>query len=134
MMPLAAPAPGGPAHVRVIKTEEKGSDVNLASYLLLDSFRRNCQAAPVISNDSDLLEPIRIARRELGLKVGIGSPHKPPSHVLQQESEFIRPIRVGALQASRFPPTLTDRHDTLTTPSLRGQVDGAGPTGPKIAD
>ena len=30
-MPLAHPPPGGPATVEVIKTEEKGSDVNLAT-------------------------------------------------------------------------------------------------------
>jgi hypothetical protein len=29
----------GPATVEVIKTEEKGSDVNLATYLLLDAFQ-----------------------------------------------------------------------------------------------
>jgi hypothetical protein len=37
----------------VIKTEEKGSDVNLATYLLLDAFKQDCEAAVVISNDSD---------------------------------------------------------------------------------
>jgi hypothetical protein len=117
MMPLAIPAPGGPAHVRVIKTEEKGSDVNLASYLLLDAFRAECESALVISNDSDLLAPIRIARREFGLRIGLGCPHKRPSRVLQQEVDFIRPIRAGALQASQFPATLFDRHGTITKPS-----------------
>jgi hypothetical protein len=48
-MPLAHPRPGGPAAVEVIKTEEKGSDVNLATYLLLDAFRRDCDTAIVIS-------------------------------------------------------------------------------------
>jgi hypothetical protein len=32
-MPLVRPVPGGPATVDVRKTEEKGSDVNLATYL-----------------------------------------------------------------------------------------------------
>src|SRR6266540_5275919 len=57
-MPLANPRPGRAGTVEVIKTEEKGSDVNLATYLLLDAFRQDCQAAVVISNDSDLKEPI----------------------------------------------------------------------------
>jgi hypothetical protein len=32
--------PGGSRKAQVIKTEEKGSDVNLASYMLLDGFNR----------------------------------------------------------------------------------------------
>jgi hypothetical protein len=48
--------------VRVIKTEEKGSDVNLATYLLLDAFYRRCDFAIVVSNDSDLREPIRVVQ------------------------------------------------------------------------
>jgi hypothetical protein len=64
-MPLVAPPPGGPRIVEVIKTEEKGSDVNLATCLLADAFRRDCQASVVITNDSDLAEPIRVVRHEL---------------------------------------------------------------------
>ena len=64
MMPLADPSPSGPRFVRIIiKTEEKASDVNLASHLLLDAFRNDASAAFVVSNDSDLLEPIRIVRQ-----------------------------------------------------------------------
>jgi hypothetical protein len=70
-MPLAAPTQGGPRTVEVIKTEEKGSDVNLATCLLMDAFRRDCQAAVVLSNDSDLKEPISVVRRDLGLVVGV---------------------------------------------------------------
>jgi hypothetical protein len=61
-MPLAHPVPGDPDTVEVIKTEEKGSDVNLATYLLLDAFERSCEMAVVVSNDSDLREPIRIVQ------------------------------------------------------------------------
>jgi uncharacterized LabA/DUF88 family protein len=52
-MPLANPSPGGTRTVEVIKTEEKGSDVNLATYLLLDAFRDRCDKAVVVTNDSD---------------------------------------------------------------------------------
>jgi hypothetical protein len=57
-MPLATPKPGKSRTVEVIKTEEKGSDVNLATYLLLDAFRGRCDKAVVVTNDSDLQEPI----------------------------------------------------------------------------
>jgi len=115
-MPLAQTQRDGPATVRVIKTEEKGSDVNLASHLLLDAFRGDCAVAFVISNDSDLLEPIRIVRREFGLRVGIGCPHRRPSQVLVREADFIRPIRAGVLRASQFPATLSDEHGTIRKP------------------
>lgn len=36
-MPLASPSRGGPFNVQVIKNEEKGSDVNLATHLVLDA-------------------------------------------------------------------------------------------------
>ena len=52
-MPLAHPPSTGPHTVEVIRTEEKGSDVNLASYLLLDGFRSDCEATVVISNAKD---------------------------------------------------------------------------------
>jgi len=57
--------------VAIVDTKEKGSDVNLASYLLLDGFRDRYDVAVVVSNDSDLLEPVHIAREELNKKVHI---------------------------------------------------------------
>lgn len=68
-MPPASPAPGGPRTVEVIKTEEKGSDVNLATYLLADAFRADADTFVVVSNDSDLTEPIRLVSQELGYRV-----------------------------------------------------------------
>src|SRR5207248_1125272 len=58
-------------YTRVIKTEEKGSDVNLATHLLHDAHMGRFEVAVIVSNDSDLLEPIKIVREELGKKVGI---------------------------------------------------------------
>lgn len=45
--------------------EEKGSDVNVASHLLLDVLTGAADAAIVISNDSDLRFPIQEARQRL---------------------------------------------------------------------
>jgi hypothetical protein len=66
-----------PDLVWVAKTEEKGSDVNLASHLVRDAFTNAFDAAIVISNDTDLVEPIRIARYEAGKTVGLLSPYAP---------------------------------------------------------
>lgn len=46
----------------VARREEKGSDVNVASHLLIDVLQGDVDAAVVISNDSDLEFPVRQAR------------------------------------------------------------------------
>lgn len=56
--------------------EEKGSDVNLASYLLLDAAKDRFDMAWVISNDSDLATPVLLARKEFGKKVGVVFYHR----------------------------------------------------------
>ena len=66
--------PGESRTVEVLRIEEKGSDVNLATYLLFDAFKRHCDTAIVISNDSDLAQAIQITQSELGVKVGIINP------------------------------------------------------------
>jgi hypothetical protein len=60
--------------VAVISSEEKGSDVNLATRLLVDAFTPGrCDAAIVITNDSDLAMPVEIVRA-LGKAVAILNP------------------------------------------------------------
>lgn len=103
MMPLLAPPPAGPKHVRVIKTEEKGSDVALASFMVADGFQGKYDVAVVVSNDSDLVPPIEIVTTELGRDVGVLNPHKNTSHALQKAATFYRPLRAGVIAASQFP-------------------------------
>ena len=52
--------------------EEKGSDVNVASLLLLDVLDGRVDAAVVVSNDSDLALPVRAARERV--PVGLVNP------------------------------------------------------------
>lgn len=115
---LAKPQAKGQRTAEVIKTEEKGSDVNLATYMLVDAFREDAEAFVVVSNDSDLTEPIRIVRHELGQTVGILNPHRRPSQALLGCSPtFIKQIRKGVLSKSQLPVQLTDIHCTITKPS-----------------
>ncbi len=117
MMPLANPVPGGPKHVRVIKTEEKGSDVNIAAHLINDGHRKRYEAAILITNDSDLVEPVKIVRNELRFPVGVLNPiPDKPSHELRKYATFVKPIRKGVLSASQFPPTLKDAVGTFHKP------------------
>ena len=110
-----------PKTVQVVKTEEKGSDVNLATHLLVDGFRTNYQRAVVISNDSDLKEPVHFVRHDLGLPVGILNPHPHRSWALSPSTlpkdSFYRPIRKGPLGASQFPASLSDAQGTFGRPA-----------------
>jgi hypothetical protein len=116
-MPLANPLPSGPKRVRVIKTEEKGSDVNIAAHLINDGHKRRYEAAILISNDSDLVEPVKIVRNELKFPVGILNPIPDiPSQALRKYATFVKPIRQGVLSASQFPPTLKDSVGTFYKP------------------
>jgi hypothetical protein len=63
--------------VSVAHREEKGTDVNVASHLLLDLLHRRITAAVVISNDSDLAFPLARAR-EL-VPVGVVNPSPNPT-------------------------------------------------------
>jgi hypothetical protein len=114
-LPLAAPLPGGPRTVEVLRTEEKGSDVNLATYLLLDGFRRDYEVAVVVSNDSDLRTPIEAVRNDLGLPVGIVIPNARTRRSALQ-GDFYRRIRTGVLRASQFPSRLSDAHGLIHRP------------------
>ena len=107
-LPMAGYPPNNQKFVKVIKFEEKGSDVNLATHLLNDGYKKEYEVAVLITNDSDLLEPVRIVRDELKLAVGIINPHKRPSRVLIKYATFIKKIRKGVLAASHFPDKLQD--------------------------
>jgi len=103
--------------VEVLDTKEKGSDVSLATYLLVDGFKKDYQLAVVMSDDSDLVEPIKLTINQLGLPVGVLHPYRTHSAELSQVAEFYRPIRERVLRASQFPPVLVDAGGTITKPT-----------------
>jgi len=115
-MPLAKPG-RRKKMVEVMKTEEKGSDVNLATYLLLDAFKKDCDVAVVISNDADLKEPIALAQSELGILVGVVNPH--PAHKRSRDLQptFFKQLRDSAVRSSQFPSTLRDAQGKIFKPS-----------------
>lgn len=102
--------------IEVLKTDEKGSDVNLATHLIYDAMRDGFDVAVVVSNDSDLAEPIRIVAQEIRKKVGILSPAKYPTRELLQAATFYKPIRQAVLAASQFPQELEDAHGKFRKP------------------
>ncbi len=114
--PLVHPPPGGPKFVKVFKTEEKGSDVNLATYLLLDGFEKRYSTTVVISNDSDLSEPIKVVQSRLGKTVGVVIPDRKTKRSVLPAT-FYRRIRAGDLAASQFPAAIRDSHGTVRKPA-----------------
>jgi uncharacterized LabA/DUF88 family protein len=115
-MPLADPLPGGPVSIMVVKTEEKGSDVNLASHMVHDAHRNLLECAVVVSGDSDLLEPVRIVKNELKKVVGVLNPQKHPCAVLKREAVFYKHLRPGLLSKSLFPDQLVDSQGEFHKP------------------
>lgn len=124
-MPIEPPPESGPRTVRVLKSEEKGSDVNLATYLLVDAFDQDYEAAVVISNDSDLVEPIRLVRSKFKRRVFVlhpcTRPGRTPSKALKRaaavrggKESLI--VRESLLAAHQFPPTLVDAAGTFHKP------------------
>lgn len=107
-----------PKKVWVDKTEEKGSDVNIATHLLRNAFHKRFEVGVLITNDSDLLEPVKIVRRDFGLPIGIFNPHQHHSKVLVAEATFMKRIRQPDLAACQFPTPMTDTKGQFHKPSI----------------
>jgi hypothetical protein len=90
--------------VEVLDTEEKGSDVNLAAHLINDAWRQRFDVALVMSQDTDLSEPIRMVSRDLALPVGVvWLDGGRPNGALLAAASFVRHIQKADLAAAQFP-------------------------------
>ena len=87
------------------------------AHLLRDAYSSSADAYVLVTNDSDLAEPIRIVRQELNARVGVLNPHRKPAHKLRKVASFLKPIRKGVLGASQFATTLHDANGTITKPA-----------------
>lgn len=97
-------------YVDVHDTEEKGSDVNLASHLLMDAFQDKFDLALVLSQDTDLIEPLRMVSQDLGKTVVLGWMDKScPGKQHKRVVSFIRHISKGMLRRSQFPDPVIGR-------------------------
>jgi len=102
--PLCSARLGMVRRVNVLRTEEKGSDVNLAVHLVRDGFKDRYETAVVVSNDSDLLEAVRIVRGELGKKFGVVQLKK--TSVFADDSDFRLTLRESYFRQCVFPDTV----------------------------
>jgi hypothetical protein len=123
--PVIGVSSNGTQMARVHKREEKGSDVNIASFLLIDAFTNQFDEAVVISNDSDLKTPIEYVVKAMGKPVTVVHPCRPasPGHKATHPGRELRSIATASivitdamLSASQFPPSMTDANGTITKP------------------
>lgn len=116
-MRLANPTPDGNAWATVWRTEEKGSDVNLATYLLLDAVKDRCQMAVVVSNDSDLREPIRQVRQTpFNIVVWAVNPFQWPKTKMGSDHHI--DLKVADIRDCQLPDTvITPNGGAVTRPT-----------------
>ena len=117
--PLAEPVTGLPSYVLVRDSEEKGSDVNLATRLLVDGFNGEYEQAVVVSNDADFAGAMRYVRDQLGLRVTLVNPdHRNPSpRHLADAATYVKRLWKSHLRRSQLPDTLSDEVGVITKPA-----------------
>lgn len=97
--------------VEVHDTEEKGSDVNLAAFLIRDGWMDCYDAALVMSQDSDLCEAIRIVRDDIKKPVGVAwFDGSEPGRRLTNVCSFVRHVTQARLAAAQFPDRLMGKN------------------------
>jgi hypothetical protein len=105
--PLRAPLALQPTKiVQVLRSEEKGSDVNLAVELVNDSWSGVFDCAAVVSNDGDLQRAMKIAKQHLRRKVLLytpGAPARKPVMILRRWAHKQFDILAADLAASQLP-------------------------------
>jgi len=110
-MPLAEPfqfwPPGQapfpiPELVCVVKTEEKGSDVNLGAHLVRDALNGAFEHAVIVTNDTDLREPLRLVVEDVGLPATLLTPTSNPAVTLRKLASEVRHLS-PYLGVSQFP-------------------------------
>lgn len=108
----------GNVTVSVLRIEEKGTDVSLGAHLVADAFRGEFDKALVISNDTDLCEPVRIVVDQLGRDVVLVNPrgHRKPATALRNVATTTRRIRTAVLLESQLPETVEDEYGPITKP------------------
>ena len=116
--PLAEPLPGLPTHVLVRDSEEKGSDVNLATRLLVDGFKGEYEQAVVVSNDADFASAMRYVRDDLGLRVTLVNPdaRNASPRELAEAATYVKRLWKSHLRRSQLPDTVTDEVGDITKP------------------
>ena len=102
--PLADPVENGQV-VKVVRIEEKETDVNLAVHLLNDAWKDQYDCAVLITNDGDMAEGMRLTKLEHpGKRLGLISPNqKHHSTQLRQHTDFFMRLKSRWLRGAQLP-------------------------------
>ncbi len=109
--------PGTNPFVEVVKTEEKGTDVNIASHMLVDAADDLFDCAILVSGDSDLTTPVRLCIGKYKKTIGVLNPQTKKCQTLATAATFYKHIRQPALASNQFPPVLVDAQGSFHKPS-----------------
>ena len=113
------------SHDQGLANEEKGSDVNLASHLLIDGFNGGHDLAVVVVERGDLEFPVDYVRTNLRIPVAILDAHPHRNKKLAPDvmppGSFDKRIRGGPLGASQFPLQMADAKGSFSRPAGWGQ-------------
>ena len=117
--PLAQPIPGLPRFVEVLDSEEKGTDVNLATDLLVDGFNGAYEQAVIVSNDSDFASAMKHVRDDLGIRVVLVNPDPRRASPLQlaESATYVKRLWKRHLRQSQLPNTMSDDVGIITKPT-----------------
>lgn len=107
--PETVGADGRVVTIRVKRPEEKGSDVALASHLIIDAMDGAADSYAVVTNDSDLVPPIRMLA-DRGYSVALVSVAGTQYNKAFDDANLnsVRQIRKGTLSSSQLPSVLAD--------------------------
>jgi uncharacterized LabA/DUF88 family protein len=106
-----------PIVAEVWKTEEKGSDVNLGVHLVRDALTGAFDEAAVLTNDTDLVEPVRIVTKDVKCPVILLTPVPQSAASLMAVASSTRHVQ-PYLGVSQFPdPVVGENGKVIPKPA-----------------
>ena len=107
---------GTPVKVKVRQFKEKGSDVNIATQMLIDAHTNICDAQFVLTADSDLVRPVTYLK-SIGRIVGLILPNERDSKEIKAAAEpLVYRVRRNVLESSQYPEVLRDSIGEFSKP------------------
>ncbi|MDI9348414.1 MAG: NYN domain-containing protein [Candidatus Symbiobacter sp.] len=118
--PLVDPPDPNNRYVLVHTTEEKGTDVNLASHLLHDGWQDNYDIALVMSQDTDFVLPLKLVKADLKKIIILGwLDQRQAAPQLRQVVDHVRHITPNRLASAQFNDIITDSKGRLLLKPIR---------------
>ena len=110
--------PKRPKYAEVLKTEEKGSDVNIATDMMDDGCQGLYDIAVLVTNDSDLERPVHKIHERYNATVGIINPNleRHASKALARPASFVKPLRKWHLEKCQFPNVIRIGEKRISKP------------------